>query len=89
MNRIFFVLLGSSLLVLPGLAIAQAHSDLLTELTRSHEYTLKRVSSYDRTGETTTIGRLPPERLSRYWMKRGPPKFRMSGSRSRVTRDST
>jgi hypothetical protein len=50
MNRIFFVLLGSSLLVLPGLAIAQAHSDLLTELTRPHEYTLKRVSSYDRTG---------------------------------------
>ena len=50
MNRVLIMLLGFLPFVLPGLAIAQAPSDLLSELTRPHEYTLKRVSSYDRTG---------------------------------------
>ncbi len=35
MSRILFVLLGFFPLVLPGLAIAQAPSDLLSELTKT------------------------------------------------------
>lgn len=44
------VLLGFFFLCAPTGAFAQAPSDLLSELTRPHDYTLKRVSSYDRTG---------------------------------------
>jgi len=50
MNRILIVLLVFFPLLVPGVAVAQAPTDLFSELTRPHEYTLKRVSSYDRTG---------------------------------------
>lgn len=50
MNRIFPALWGFFLLVLPGAAFGQAPTDLLSELTKPHEYVLKRISSYDRTG---------------------------------------
>ncbi|HXJ07397.1 MAG TPA: glycoside hydrolase family 172 protein [Candidatus Acidoferrum sp.] len=50
MNRILIVLLGFFTFVIPEVATGQARSDLLSKLTEPHEYTLKRVSSYDRTG---------------------------------------
>jgi hypothetical protein len=50
MNRCLLILLGFFLFTPPGTAFGQAPSDLLSGLTRPHNYTLKRVSSYDRTG---------------------------------------
>src|SRR5882672_3639224 len=50
MNRTVFAVLGFFPLFLPGAAFGQAPTDLLSELTKPHEYVLKRVSSYDRTG---------------------------------------
>jgi hypothetical protein len=50
MNKCLLILLGFFLFAPPGTAFGQAPSDLLSGLTRPHNYTLKRVSSYDRTG---------------------------------------
>jgi hypothetical protein len=50
MNRTIPVLLGFFLSVLPGAVFAQSPGDLLSGLTKPHDYILKRVSSYDRTG---------------------------------------
>ena len=50
MNRTIPVLLGFFLSVLPGAVFAQSPGDLLSGLTKPHDYVLKRVSSYDRTG---------------------------------------
>ena len=41
-------------------AHAQELSGLLADLTRPHDYVLKRASSWDRTGGTPMRGRLPP-----------------------------
>lgn len=49
MNRIL-LLLGICLIVASQPVLGQTSSDLLSELTRPHDYILKRVSSYDRTG---------------------------------------
>src|SRR5580692_3986550 len=50
MNRTIPVLFGLFLSVLPGAVFAQSPDDLLSGLTKPHDYILKRVSSYDRTG---------------------------------------
>lgn len=50
MNGGLYFLAGCFLLVVPAAAVGQATSESLSELTRPHDYTLKRVSSYDRTG---------------------------------------
>jgi hypothetical protein len=50
MKRTLSVLLEFFLLLVPRAAFGQAPTDLLSELTRPHDYVLKRVSSYDRTG---------------------------------------
>jgi hypothetical protein len=50
MRRTALYLFSFFLLCTPRTAFAQTASDLLSELTRPHDYTLKRVSSYDRTG---------------------------------------
>jgi hypothetical protein len=50
MNRTQLALLGLFLLVPPRAASGQAPADLLSELTKPHDYVLQRISSYDRTG---------------------------------------
>ena len=50
MNRAIPVLLGFFLLVLPGNSFGQSAADSLSQLTKPHDYVLKRISSYDRTG---------------------------------------
>ena len=50
MNHRLHLVAGFFLLVLPGGAFAQAYSDSLSQLTKPHDYVLKRISSYDRTG---------------------------------------
>jgi hypothetical protein len=50
MNRSQLALLGLFLLVFPTTAFGQAPSDLLSQLTKPHDYVLRRISSYDRTG---------------------------------------
>ena len=50
MKTTLLALLVLLLLGSPQTAIGQSPSDWLSELTRPHDYTLKRVSSYDRTG---------------------------------------
>ncbi len=50
MNRRLLVVAGFFLLALPGSVFAQAYSDSLSQLTKPHDYVLKRISSYDRTG---------------------------------------
>lgn len=49
MNRVL-LFFGICLIAASQSAQAQSSSDLLSELTHAHDYTLKRVSSYDRTG---------------------------------------
>jgi len=50
MRRTLLLLFGFFLLCSSPTAFGQTASDALSELTRPHDYTLKRVSSYDRTG---------------------------------------
>jgi hypothetical protein len=50
MSRKAFFLLGVLLFAGTGTVFGQASSDLLSQLTKPQDYTLKRISSYDRTG---------------------------------------
>ena len=50
MSRKIFFLLGVLLFAGAGTVFGQASSDLLSQLTKPHDYVLKRISSYDRTG---------------------------------------
>lgn len=50
MHRALLILLGCFLFAGPEAALVQSPSDLLSQLTKPHDYALKRVSSYDRTG---------------------------------------
>jgi hypothetical protein len=80
MNRKLLVLLGFILSVVPVAAFGQASVDLLSGLTKPHDYVLKRVSSYDRTGgnddyrplaagETLTLLDEPgPGEISHVWI---------------------
>lgn len=60
MKRTLTVLLGFFLLVVPGAAFGQVPTDLLSELTKPHDYVLKRISSYDRTGGNDDYRPLAP-----------------------------
>src|SRR5580700_7255167 len=80
MNRRFLFLLGFLLLVAPRAAFGQAPGDLLSGLPKPHDYVLKRISSYDRTGgnddyrplapgETLTlVDETGPEEISHVWI---------------------
>lgn len=50
MKRTLLVLIGIFLFVGSGAVYGQTPTDLLSDLTKPHDYTLKRISSYDRTG---------------------------------------
>jgi hypothetical protein len=50
MHRTLIILLGGFLFAGPQAAFRQSPSEGLAELTKPHDYTLKRISSYDRTG---------------------------------------
>ena len=50
MKKILLVLSVLFLLAIPRASFGQAPSDLLSDLTKPHDYTLKRISSFDRTG---------------------------------------
>ncbi|MGH9744014.1 MAG: DUF2961 domain-containing protein, partial [Candidatus Acidiferrum sp.] len=50
MRQTVFVLVAFFFIAAPGSVFAQTPSDALSELVKPHDYTLKRVSSYDRTG---------------------------------------
>jgi hypothetical protein len=60
MNRTLLVLLGFLLLVEPGTVFGQTSGDLLSELTKPHDYILRRISSYDRTGGNDDYRPLAP-----------------------------
>jgi len=80
MNRTLFPRLGFFLLFLTVAASGQAPANLLSELTRPHDYVLKRVSSYDRTGgnddyrplapgeSLTLLDEAGPGEVSHVWM---------------------
>jgi hypothetical protein len=80
MNGGLYFLAGCFLLVAQAAAVGQATSDLLSRLTRPHDYTLKRVSSYDRTGgnddyrplaagdTVTLLDEAGPGEISHVWM---------------------
>ncbi len=50
MNRRLIILIGFLLLVVPRTSSGQTAADSLSELTKPHDYVLKRISSYDRSG---------------------------------------
>lgn len=50
MTRSLMVLLGLLSFGIPGQTMAQSSADSLSALTKPHDYALRRVSSYDRTG---------------------------------------
>ncbi|MGB8473147.1 MAG: glycoside hydrolase family 172 protein [Candidatus Acidiferrum sp.] len=50
MNRVLLASIGFFLFVVPRASLGQTPSSVLSDLTRPHDYVLKRVSSYDRTG---------------------------------------
>jgi hypothetical protein len=58
--RILLVLFGFFLFVVPGTVYGQASGDLLSGLTKPHDYVLKRISSYDRTGGNDDYRPLAP-----------------------------
>lgn len=58
MRKLF--LSSAIFLVLAGTLGAQSPADLLSQLTKPHDYVLKRVSSYDRTGGNDDYRPLPP-----------------------------
>jgi hypothetical protein len=80
MKSPLLLLLGAFLLIAPGTASTQTPSNLLSELTKPHDYVLKRVSSYDRTGGNDDYRPLPagetltlldeagPGEISHIWM---------------------
>lgn len=80
MNRKLFVLLGIILLARTENVFGQASSDLLSQLVKPHDYALKRISSYDRSGgnddsrplaagETLTLlEEAGPGEISHVWM---------------------
>src|SRR5277367_5601208 len=60
MNRTFLASLGLITFSASGAAFAQSPADLLSDLTKPHDYILKRVSSYDRTGGNDDYRPLAP-----------------------------
>lgn len=60
MYRTLLIALGFFLFVVTAIARGQARSDLLSDLTKPHEYVLKRISSYDRTGGNNDYRSLGP-----------------------------
>ncbi|MGC1417790.1 MAG: glycoside hydrolase family 172 protein [Candidatus Acidiferrum sp.] len=80
MKRTLLVLLGFLCLGAPQAVFAQTPSDLLSDLTRPHDYILKRISSYDRTGGNddyrplapgatlTLLDEAGPGEISHVWM---------------------
>ncbi|HTQ62518.1 MAG TPA: glycoside hydrolase family 172 protein [Candidatus Solibacter sp.] len=50
MKRISLLVCVAFLLAFPKMAFGQTSSDWLSQLTKPHDYSLKRISSYDRTG---------------------------------------
>ena len=80
MKRSLLVLLGFLWSGAPQAVLAQTPSDLLSDLTRPHDYILKRISSYDRTGGNddyrplapgatlTLLDEAGPGEISHVWM---------------------
>src|SRR5580704_17222955 len=60
MNRTLLVVFGFLLFVVPGAVYGQAPGYLLSGLTKPHDYVLKRISSYDRTGGNDDYRPLAP-----------------------------
>jgi len=54
------LLLGILLLATPSTVLGQSFGDLLSELTKPHDYVLRRISSYDRTGGNDDYRPLAP-----------------------------
>jgi Protein of unknown function (DUF2961) len=60
MKPTLLLLIGFLLLAAPGTILGQSPADLLSELTKPHDYLLKRISSYDRTGGNDDYRPLAP-----------------------------
>jgi len=60
MQRTLAAVLGVFLFFAPGAAFGQVPTDLLSHLTKPHDYVLKRVSSYDRSGGNDDYRPLAP-----------------------------
>src|SRR5277367_2268708 len=60
MNRTFLASLGLITFSASGAAFAQTPADSLSELTKPHDYVLRRISSYDRTGGNDDYRPLAP-----------------------------
>jgi hypothetical protein len=65
---------------------AQELSGLLAGLTQPHDYVLKRVSSWDRTGGNADMRHIAAAKPSRRWKSPAPASLPTSGSPSRALR---